>query len=255
MGHKLLTMLITYLFGIVGCISIANADGDITPTPYRPTISNPAELPAPGWLELELGGLDDRMAKRQSLPFLAKVAFDENWGILLAGDAWIRDYLGSTTSGTGDVSLTLKHRIPTNDKNQNFGIEGGIKFPTAQHGLGSGESDFTINGIYSLDFASDWRLDANGSATRLGTTDPGTSSFSYLWALALSKGLGNWTLAAEISSTHHSGLPNTTQWLAAASYAIHPRVVLDAGFSVLQQNNEDGHTLFFGATWLADKLF
>jgi len=45
-------------------------------TPYRPTVSNPAQLPAAGQLELELGGMksqpgaqaDDR--RRGSLPYL-----------------------------------------------------------------------------------------------------------------------------------------------------------------------------------------
>jgi hypothetical protein len=256
MDHKFLTKLIIYSFVTICSIGMANASGEIAPTPYRPTISNPAELPVPGWLELEVGWLDNRAAgKRQSLPYLAKLAFNEDWGVMLGGELWIRDHLGATTSGIGDTSLTLKHRIATGNKNQNFGIEAGIKLPTAEQGLGSGKSDFTVNGIYSLDFASDWRLDANGSAIKLGTTDPGTGSVSYLWAMALSKGLGNWTLAGEISGTHQPGLQNSTQWLAAASYAVHPRIVLDAGFSVIQQIHGDGHTFFFGATWLADKLF
>lgn len=42
-------------------------------TPYRPTVSNPADLPLPGWLEFEAGGLRTRggeLARRDSFPYL-----------------------------------------------------------------------------------------------------------------------------------------------------------------------------------------
>ena len=50
-------------------------------TPYRPSVSSPAQLPAPGQLEFELGGLstktdDDR---RASLPYTFKLGFNEQW--------------------------------------------------------------------------------------------------------------------------------------------------------------------------------
>jgi hypothetical protein len=66
---------------------------EIAATPYRPSVSNPAALSVPGWLELEFGtqqikGGDDK--QRDSFPVLAKLAFNENWGILLGGEMAIQ---------------------------------------------------------------------------------------------------------------------------------------------------------------------
>ena len=46
-------------------------------TPYRPSVSTPAALSAPGWLEIEAGGLraGGGGARRDSLPFTFKLAF------------------------------------------------------------------------------------------------------------------------------------------------------------------------------------
>lgn len=227
-----------------------------TATPYRPTISNPAELSAPGWLELEAGWLDNHSGgNRKSVPYLAKLAFNEDWGVMVGGEAWIRDLSGPDCTGSGDTSLTLKHRIPTGDDSQNFGFEAGVKLPTARNGLGSGKSDYTVNGIYSLDFAESWRLDANLGVTRLGGRESGIGRVSSLWALALSTAVNDWTLAGEVSGTHQAGVSDSTQWLAAASYAITPRLVLDGGVSLVHQAQSDDHMLFLGATWLANRLF
>ena len=74
-----------------GLIATATADDAPGATPYRPTISNPAELSAPGWLELEMGWnhQNNRSDRRQALPYTAKLALDEEWGILVSGEAFI----------------------------------------------------------------------------------------------------------------------------------------------------------------------
>ena len=55
------------------------ADGDVADaiTPYRPSVSSPAQLPLAGQLEFELGGLRTRSpdARRSSLPYQFKLAF------------------------------------------------------------------------------------------------------------------------------------------------------------------------------------
>ena len=60
----------------------AQADEDKpAATPYRPSVSTPAQLSAPGWLEVE-GGVWRQLgneARRDSVPWTAKLAFSDDW--------------------------------------------------------------------------------------------------------------------------------------------------------------------------------
>ena len=49
-------------------------------TPYRPSVSTPAALSAPGWLEIEAGWQHDDSggARRDSIPLTFKLAFDKD---------------------------------------------------------------------------------------------------------------------------------------------------------------------------------
>ena len=40
---------------MLAAASCANAEGEPAATPYRPSVSTPATLSEPGWLEMELG--------------------------------------------------------------------------------------------------------------------------------------------------------------------------------------------------------
>lgn len=92
-------------------LSAFAADDDAI-TPYRPSVSNSAQLPLPGQLELELGGLSGKSAdtRRDSLPYLFKLAFNSQWGALLGGEAVVsaRDDSGNRVHGVGDTSVVLK---------------------------------------------------------------------------------------------------------------------------------------------------
>jgi hypothetical protein len=226
-------------------------------TPYRPTVANPAELPVPGWLEIEAGWLrqSGQGARHEALPYTAKFAFTEDWGVLLGGELYARDReSGNTVSGAGDTSLVLKHRMEI-DEQHAFGVEAGVNLPTAEHDLGSGKPDWTLTGIYSVDFAQDWRLDLNAGLTRTGAPEPGQGRTVESWAASVSRGLERWTFAGELSGSHRAGESDSTQALTAASYAVTPALVVDVGASVEEQGGQWDHALFLGATWLAGKLF
>jgi hypothetical protein len=54
-------------------------------TPYRPSVSTPAALSAPGWLEAEAGFLrvgNSGVNLRESFPYSLKLAFSADWGIV-----------------------------------------------------------------------------------------------------------------------------------------------------------------------------
>jgi len=80
------------VLALCACLPFAAyADDDSPVTPYRPSVSSPAQLPAPGQLELEIGGLRTQNSgqKRDSLPYQLKLGFNPEWGILLGGEAYV----------------------------------------------------------------------------------------------------------------------------------------------------------------------
>jgi hypothetical protein len=230
--------------------------------PYRPTVSTPAQLSAPGWLELEAGGLlangPASGASRATLPYTLKLAFTPDWGVRIAGDAWVRDVEGSfqpAITGGGDTDLVLKHRIAISDANA-WGLELGQKFPTAGSVLGSGHADTTLNGIFSSDFAPAWHADLNLNETRVGVPTGQSHPWQTGWAAAASRTLSDkWVAEGELSGTHQASTPNTAQALFAASYAASNAAAFDFGFALGLTKASPHNQVFAGMTVRLGRLF
>lgn len=227
-------------------------------SPYRPSVSAPATLSAPGWLEVEMGGLrlKEGDARRDTLPYSLKLAFSPDWGIRIGGEAGVRARAvdGSTVSGFGDTSLIAKYRLSIDDASA-YGIEAGFKSPTARDELGSGKSDALFNFIFSADEGK-YHLDVNLSPTRLGLVDARQSRWQTGWAVAMSRSLDeNWSVVGEFSGTRQRGAPSTSQFLAAASYAPNRRTVFDAGMAKGLTSDATDLSLFFGVTYLAARIW
>ncbi len=220
---------------LAACCASAHADDGAAVTPYRPSVSTPAQLPAPGQLELELGGLSARGAdqRRDSLPVQFKLAFDSEWGVLVGADAFVsqRDAGGVRTRGFGDTTVVLKRAFVVDDATA-YGLELGAKLPTAGDVLGSGKADWTLNTIYSKD-AGKLHMDFNLNATRLGAPDPGAARMQIGASASFSHPLEDerWAATWELSGTRNAGAPSTAQFLAALSYAPTKRLTMDAGFA------------------------
>jgi hypothetical protein len=213
-------------------LALPSQDGPAV-TPYRPSVSTPAQLPAPGQLEFELGASAVRGAepRGESLPYVFKLAFDRDWGILLGGEAyaWTRG-AGANAQGFGDTSVTLKRAILVDDATA-LGLELSVKLPTAKSTIGSGRSDWTVNTIYSRDFG-DLHMDANLNETRLGAPDPGAARMQTGASASLSMPLDQrWSANWELSGTYNPGAPSTAQVLAAAVYMPSKRLALDVGLT------------------------
>jgi len=228
-------------------------------TPYRPSVSTPATLSAPGWLELEAGGLREResgAARRDSVPYTLKLAFTPDWGVRIGGEAWVNrhDDTGETLSGFGDTAVVLKRRFAV-DEGSAFGLEAGAKFPTAQHGLGSGKADTALVGIYSADFSA-YHTDMNFGLTHVGAVDPGASRVQALGAASLSRSfLERWGVVGELSGTHQRGVESTSQVLVALSYNVAKSLTLDAGVARSLRSGVSDRSVFAGLTMLGLRLF
>jgi len=233
-------------------------DGKPAATPYRPSVSTPAQLSAPGWLELE-GGVWRQLgsdAHRDSLPWTAKLAFSDDWGIRVGGEAWVSqtDEFGQTLSGNGLTGVVLKRRFAVAEQSA-FGLELGATLPTGHSGIVSGKTDTDINAIYSADLG-DWHIDLNLIAIHLGAPDAGTSHLQTLWAAALSRPLNDALgLVGELSGTHQSGVGSAAQFLFGASYSVTKSLVLDAGMARRVSGGAPTWQAVAGFTWVAMRLF
>lgn len=226
---KLLTAL-----ALVALAAPSRAQDAAGVSPYRPSVSSPAQLPLAGQLELELGGLTSKGdgAHRNSLPYALKLAFNERWGVLLGGEAQVsaRDASGQRARGVGDTTLVLKRAFLVDDATA-FGLELGAKAATAKQPVGSGKSDYNLNGIFSKD-ALGVHMDLNWNLTELGDHEAGTgrvqNGLSASFSAPLTEKCG---ATAELSGTRRSGAEHAAQLLLAATYAPTKRLVFDAGLA------------------------
>lgn len=235
-------------------------DQEPTVTPYRPTVSNPAALSEPGWLEMEAGFLHTKGGDSDhatSLPYLLKYAFTPDFGVLLGGDAYIRQTDdGRRISGGGDTTLLLKQRwaLGKGDDGPAFGLEYGATLPTAKKGLGSGKTDYTVNGIYSTELSGN-SVDLNLNLTRIGSIEAGEGRTQLGYAASVGHTINDqWGVAAEISGTTRRSTAPTDQILFAASYTASPRVVWDAGTAFGLSHASQDWSLFGGVSILLDKI-
>ena len=236
----------------LGALSVANA-ADLQATPYRPTVSNPADLPVPHHFEWEAGGLAQRGQqgeRHNSVPFLLKYAFDADFGVLVGGESLVSDRSGGdTANGWGDTSVTAKFHHAVSSSTA-VGLEAGAKLPTASNDLGSGHTDFTLNGIVSTE-AAGCDIDINVNYTRLGVADPGTSRELVGWAIAASHAIAEkWGLAGELSGTGQHGTGGQAEFLGALSFTAAPTLVFDGGALFGINRDSPRYGLFAGVTML-----
>jgi hypothetical protein len=203
--------------------------------PYRPSVATPAQLPAPGWPELEAGGAWAKggdSARSFSSPVTFKLAWDESWGILIGTDAydWQRAYDGSTAHSGGDTTLTLKYKLPV-DEHLALGAELGVALPTARPPIGTGSTNWGINTIASFDYPG-VHVDVNVAGLHLGTVDSGQGPWQGGWAVAASHPFDDrFGVTGEVSGVVQRGTAAQTQGLVAFNYNVSNALVLDVAMA------------------------
>jgi hypothetical protein len=186
------------------------------------------------------------------VPYLIKYPFHENWGLLIAGDAWVesRD-VSNTSSGYGNTAVFLKHYYPINETLA-VGFEAGVSLPTARQPLGSGHTDYVGNLIVSKDI-EDLRVDVNFGVIRQGYKEASYSRFAYSWQMAASHPITErWGIAAEFSGVFYPQQRATSQFLLTLNYAVTPQLVVDFGSAVGMSKGSDDYIAFVGFVWLID---
>ena len=231
-------------------------------TPYRPTLSNPAQLPVPGYLEIEAGwqSLKEKATDdyRHNIPYLFKLAFSDYIGLLVGGDAVIiNDFdQGSTLAGFGDLTPLLKLNLPLPlQPTSAFGLEMGAKLPTAPKTVGSQQTDYLVTSIYSIGVGS-LGIDVNLGYTRLGGAPRGEGKDQLFWAVSTAYGLTKrWSLAGELAGTMRKDVKPFTQFLVSTSYFFTPRFVGDMGAAFGLNGVSQEWTVFVGMTVLLGKIW
>ena len=252
--HTICPLLCTLAVLALPC----HAEDEPAITPYRPSVSSPAQLPAVGQLEMELGGLSSKSgdSRRNSLPYTLKLAFSEQWGVVAGGEALVSvpDDSGARARGIGDTVLVLKRAFVI-DSATAFGLEFGAKAPTAKDSIGSGRADYSVNGIFSRDLGS-VHMDANLNATRLGAYEAGSGRVQTGLSASFSTPVSEqWGVTAELSGTRRSGAASTAQVLMAASYSPSKRLTIDAGFAHGLNPASPDWSFFTGAVFPLAKLW
>ena len=233
------------------------AEDDDAITPYRPSVSSPAQLPVAGQLEFELGGLQSRSgnARRGSFPYQFKLAFSPDWGVLVGGEAHVWAHDGDVRSQSlGDTNIVLKRAWIVDDASA-FGMEFGAKLPTARSDVGSGKADYAVNTIYSRDLGA-VHLDANVNATRLGLVDAGSSRTQLGASASFSTSLSaQWGVTGEVSGTHRAGADNSVQLLTALTFSPTKHLTFDIGVARALRPTPASTLLFAGAVFPITKLW
>jgi hypothetical protein len=256
-------------FAVCALVTMCTTEGmrslaaeDVAVTPYRPTVSTPAALSAPGWLEGEAGLQSSDLAaptRRDSAPYTLKLALSDDWGVRIGGELLVHDPGAENghVAGIGDTSVILKRRFVVNVRSA-FGLEVGATAPTAPSGLhsGSGKTDFGLTGIYSADLGTALHADLNIGLTRLGWAPPGESRRQAMWALALSDAVSpHWGVVGELSGNRQVGTEYRGQILVAASYSPSKRITWDFGAARGMTPATPVWTVFAGSTFLLSRLF
>lgn len=235
-------------------------NAEVSALPYRPTVTNPAGLSEPGWLELELGAQRIKGGEnkwRNSYPALAKLAFTDDWGMMVGGEMGVQrtDKDEVVFMGEGDTTFTLKHRIPTAIEGTAWGVEAGYKSPTANDTIGSGKADYILNGIFSTEISGN-DLDLNLGATRVGSVTNGVDLNLYSWGASVSRNLNEkWGVFGELSGTTQGGIPSQSQLMAGFTYNFSKRLVFDAGASTGLTEASQEWSAFAGVTTLLGRLW
>ncbi len=225
---------------------------EITAVPNRPTFATTAEAVQRGVLEIEYGfeGGDGH----QNMNALLKFGLFSNLELRLASNPIERD---AGVSGFSDSGIGFKYKfLPQKGTRPTLSLLYTATLPTATHSLGTGAAGHSVQLLVSKDFGQH-HFDVNEGVQFVAHPGGGYDR-NYFTALSYAHPLsGKWAYTAEIAgfSRTNASTPATMVLLAAPTYTVKPRLVLDAGAYVAVYGHLPRVTFFLGATYSIADLY
>ena len=226
---------------------------EITAVPNRPTFATTAETVQRGVFEIEYGF---ELAKaHQNVNGLLK------WGMFKNLELWFLNIpieRDAGVAGRGDSGAGFKFRMLSQSKRApTLAILYIAALPTATAQLGAGAIGHSAQLLVSKDFGKH-HFDVNEGVQFVGR--PGAAGFDHNYFTSLSYShpiAGKWGWTAEVAgfSWTNASTPATMTLLAAATYNVSSRLVLDGGAYVAAYGNLPRVTFFSGATYSVADLY
>lgn len=210
----------------------------IVANPNRPTVADPADITQYGVLEVEYGFnhvMGPQRERENNLVGLFKFAATCNFEIRWDTNTLMRQSFGGTTqTGFGDNALGFQYRFARQKKYvPSMAIGYSLTFPSASvgKGLGTGKYDHQIRLYVTKDILG-VHFDFNTAYFFLGRPSSGGTNQNAEMNLAFSHPIYKrlqFTGEFYGDMRFNNGAPASANGLWALTYAVKPRLVIDAG--------------------------
>ncbi len=223
--------------------AVSGAPADVNPLePDRPDVTNGTHIVDVGLLQIELGGLFNRIGDgRHSIgtPVTARVGLTEWLEARVGSDGFLSlTDLGERAAGLGNIQIGAKLRLWADPGGVPvLSVIPTINLPSASEskGLGSGQADFTIAFLTGSDFLRRGHLDVNYGVGRIGA-GTGLPRFTQhlvsVFATAEVPGPVTPYLEAFWFSRQDPDGEPVAAIDSGAIYVISPRLALDGGVQI-----------------------
>lgn len=268
MKHPLLPLAALLLLALAPLAHAQQKGGDDdkpTVNPYRPTVTDPASLTFPGFLEMEVGGAPSHggeQARRAfSTPIVLKLTAPSKrleYHVFLGGYSQQTSPDGAHLSGRGDVTPGLQYLLLAQSPHT-YDIAARVeyKIPTAKQGIGTGKTDYDLLLLASKDYNKTLHGDFNLGVYQQGRMSGQGFATQYLASGVLNTKLSK-TLTLQDELYGYSGNSEggtIVSTLHAIGYQPSRVLAFDAGVDIGISHAAPRYTLLFGSTFFVGHLF
>lgn len=233
--------------------------------PYRPTVTDPASLTAPGYLEVEVGGQDQHGGEdshRQfSTPTVLKLTDKSErleYHVLVDGYITQTDDQGQSTSGFGDVTPGVQYLlVKQTPHTYDLAARLEYKIPSAEAGIGTGKTDYDLLLLASKDYTKTVHGDYNLGVFQLGKASGQGFATQYQASAAFSFKLSDKLSLQDELYGYSGNSENATlvSTLHALGYQASRDLAFDVGVDIGLSHAAPHYTILFGSTFFLGKLF